>query len=92
MKLFGFLRIIFERQGPEKGMFLFWLSLETGEQFWNTKPLTAFTRWRCYKWVAFDNKSPDYSHLVLNQEEDQGVGKESSGMDERNVQLARKAW
>ena len=27
MKLFGFLQIIFERQGPEKGMFLFLLSL-----------------------------------------------------------------
>ena len=27
MKLFGFLRIIFERQGPEKGTFLFLLSL-----------------------------------------------------------------
>ena len=28
MKLFGFLRIIFERQGPEKGTFIFLLSLE----------------------------------------------------------------
>ena len=27
MKLFGFLQIIFERQGPEKGTFIFLLSL-----------------------------------------------------------------
>ena len=27
MKLFGFLRIIFERQGPEKGTYLFFLNL-----------------------------------------------------------------
>ncbi|KAK6302730.1 hypothetical protein J4Q44_G00270850, partial [Coregonus suidteri] len=53
--------------------------VETGEQFWNTEP--GCTRWRYYdEWVAFDNKAPDYSHMVLNLEEDQetGVGKNDS--------------
>jgi hypothetical protein len=38
-------------------------------------------------------KTPDYSHIVLNLEEDQEKGvdkKELTGMGERNVLLARK--
>ena len=34
VKLFGFLRIIFERQGPEKGTFLFFLSLFNEAASW----------------------------------------------------------
>ena len=38
------------------------LDIDSGEQFW-----------LCYEWVAFDNKASDYSHIVLNLEEDQGT-------------------
>lgn len=50
---------------------LSWLDVDSGEYFWNAEPLTVLLHHIVVSdCVYFDNEAPDYSHIVLNLEQD----------------------